>query len=125
MPSAVGLIILSVNGQDYDCASCAPKTDTGKKIIKTMNRTLKARYKSNGIKTYSLSVSVVIPDGKDDISWDDVEDARISLESPSGNFRETYIGCEVITKSDSYSVDGETRRDLEMTAMDYLNETIS
>ena len=43
---AVGIIVLSVNGEDYDCASCTPKTDTGQKPIKTMNRTRKVRYRA-------------------------------------------------------------------------------
>lgn len=120
---AVGIIVLSVDGQDYDCASCTPKIDTGKKPIKTMNRTGKVRYKASGIKTYTLDVSVVIPDGKDTVDWGAIEDARISLESQSGNYRKTYIDCTTQTVSDAYSVEGETRRDLTMFAMDELDES--
>lgn len=120
---AVGIIVLSVDGQDYDCASCTPKIDTGKKPIKTMNRTGKVRYKASGIKTYTLDVSVVIPDGKDTVDWGTIEDARISVESQSGNYRKTYIDCTTQTVSDAYSVEGETRRDLTMFAMDELDES--
>lgn len=120
---AVGIIVLSVDGQDYDCASCTPKIDTGKKPIKTMNRTGKVRYKASGIKTYTLDVSVVIPDGKDTVDWGTIEDARISVESQSGNYRKTYIDCTTQTVSDAYSVEGETRRDLTMFAMDEMDES--
>ena len=121
---AVGIIVMSVNGQDYDCNSCTPKTETGNKPIKTMNRTGRVKYKSKGITTYTLDVSVVIPDGKDTVKWAEIEDARISLESPTGNYRRTYIDCNVQTVSDAYSVDGETRRDLTMFALDELDESM-
>lgn len=121
---AVGIIVLSVNGEEYDCASCTPKTDTGKKPIKTMNRTGKVKYRAGGIRTHTLDVSVVIPNGKDTVDWISVEDARISAESPDGSYRKTYIDCTTQTVSDAYSVDGETRRDLTMFAMDELDESV-
>ena len=120
---AVGIIVLSVDGQDYDCASCTPKIDTGKKPIKTMNRTRKVRYRAGGVETYTLDVSVVIPDGKDTVDWGAIVDARLSIESITGNHRKTYIDCTTQTVSDAYSVEGETRRDLTMFAMDVLDES--
>ena len=48
---------------------------------------------------------------------------RISIESPTGGFRETYTDCEVQEYSDSYDVNGETMRDLTLFAMDYLKES--
>ncbi|WEI18206.1 hypothetical protein PY247_18350 [Acinetobacter proteolyticus] len=120
---AVSTIVMSVDGLEYDCARFNPTKTKGIKRIPTMNRKLKAKYKSRGISLYDITCSVVIPDGKDTVSWLDVEDARISIESPTGGFRETYIDCNVQTVSEAYSVDGETLRDLTIFAMDYLNET--
>lgn len=120
---AVSTIVMSVDGLEYDCARFTPTKTNGKKRIATMNRKLKAKYKSNGIQLYDITCSVVIPDGKDSVSWLDVEDARISIESPTGGFRETYIDCNVVTVTETYDVNGETLRDLTMFAMDYLNET--
>ncbi|WP_043969806.1 MULTISPECIES: hypothetical protein [unclassified Acinetobacter] len=120
---AVGSIVMSVDGLDYDCSKFNSTKANGKKRILTMNRTLKAKYKSGGIKVFDITCSVVIPDGKDSIDWDNIEDARISIESPNGGFRETYIDCNVTTASDSYDVNGETVRDLTLFAMDYLKES--
>ena len=88
-----------------------------------MNRKLKAKFKAKGITVYDLTCSVVIPDGKDTVDWDGVEGIRISIESPTGGFRETYTDCEVQEYSDSYDVNGETMRDLTLFAMDYLKES--
>ena len=121
---AVGFIILGVNGDEYDCASFSTTKTTGNRPIATMNRTREVKYKSKGLRTYALTVAVVIPDGKDQINWLEVEDARISIESLSGKFRETFIDCTTQSMSDSYEVDGETRRSLTMFALDKLGESL-
>ena len=120
---AVGSIVMSVDGQEYDCSKFTSKKTTGNKRILTMNRKLKAKFKAKGITVYDLTCSVVIPDGKDTVDWDGVEGIRISIESPTGGFRETYTECEVQEYSDSYDVNGETMRDLTLFAMDYLKES--
>lgn len=120
---AVGSIVMSVDGQEYDCSKFTSKKNTGNKRILTMNRKLKAKFKAKGITVYDLTCSVVIPDGKDTVDWDGVEGIRISIESPTGGFRETYTDCEVQEYSDSYDVNGETMRDLTLFAMDYLKES--
>lgn len=121
---AVGSIVMSVDGIDYDCSKFNSTKNTGNKRILTMNRALQAKYKSKGITVYDITCSVVIPDGKDAVDWDNLEDARISIESPQGGFRETYTDCNVITASDAYDVNGETMRELTMFAMGYLKETL-
>ena len=120
---AVGSIVMSVDGQEYDCSKFTSKKTPGNKPILTMNRKPKAKFKAKGITVYDLTCSVVIPDGKDTVDWDGVEGIRISIESPTGGFRETYTDCEVQEYSDSYDVNGETMRDLTLFAMDYLKES--
>ncbi|ENX20193.1 hypothetical protein F892_03116 [Acinetobacter vivianii] len=120
---AVGLIVMSVDGEDYACSDFGSTKATGKKPVPTMNRTGKIQHTASGIQTYQLRVSVVIPVGKDTVDWQNIEDARISVESPDGGFRETYIDCSTVDVSDSYNVNGETRRDLNMFCLDYLDET--
>ncbi len=56
-----------------------------------MNRKLRAKYKAKGITTFQLTASVVIPNGKDSVKWLGIEDARISIESPDGKYRETFM----------------------------------
>lgn len=121
---AVGFIILGVNGDEYDCVSCEVQHNTGRKPVPTMNRERKIKYVTAGIKTWTLSVSVVIPEGKDTIDWKNITDARVSIESPTGNHRMTYIDCSATEVSASYSVEGETRRNLSLFALDEIEESI-
>ncbi|ENW79776.1 hypothetical protein F909_02879 [Acinetobacter sp. ANC 3929] len=121
--NAVGSIVMSVNGLDYDCTKFSSTKSTGNKRILTMNRRLKANYKSKGITVYDLTCTVVIPNSKDKVDWDSIEDARISIESPDGGFRKTFTDCNVVSSGDNYDVNGETLRDLSLFAMDCLTET--
>lgn len=121
---AVGSIILAVNGDEYDCVSCDAQHGTGRRPVPTMNREQKIKYVTSGVKTWTLSVVVLIPDGKDGIEWKSITDARISIESPTGNHRVTYIDCSATEVSAAYSVEGETRRNLSLFALDELEESI-
>lgn len=121
---AVGSIIFGVNGDEYDCVSCEAQHSTGRKPVPTMNRERKIKYVTSGVMTWALSAVVVIPDGKDGIDWDTITDARISIESPTGNHRTTYIDCSATEVSESYSVEGETRRNLSLFALDKIKEDI-
>lgn len=121
---SVGAIVLSVDGLDYDVSRVHAAITTGNRVIPTMNRKLRAKYKAKGITTFQLTASVVIPNGKDSVKWASLDDARISIESPDGKYRETFIDCNVTSVGNSYDVNGETMRDLEMFCLDYLDETM-
>lgn len=121
---AVGAIVMSFNGLDYDVSRVTATITTGNRAIPTMNRKQRVKFKAKGITTYQLTASVVIPDRRDSVKWLEVDDARISIESPTGNYRETFIDCNVVSISQSYDVNGETMRDLELFCLDYLDETM-
>ena len=120
---AVGSIVMSVDGQEYDCSTLSVNQAINRKPIATMNRKQRIKFVASGIRTYEISCSVVIPDGKDSIDWAEVEDVRISVESPTGNFRETYTDCGVTSIGSAYDVNGETKRDLTLYACDVINES--
>ncbi|MFW2163049.1 hypothetical protein ACG93T_17010 [Acinetobacter beijerinckii] len=120
---AVGSIVMSVDGLEYDCASLSVNQTVNNKPIPTMNRRQRIKYVASGIRVYEISCSVVIPDGKDTVDWAEVENVRISVESVTGNFRETYIDCGITSIGSSYDVNGETKRDLSLYACDLINES--
>nr|WP_298892231.1 hypothetical protein [uncultured Acinetobacter sp.] len=121
---AVGTIVMSVDGNDYDVASLNVTQSVNNKPIPTMNRTQRQKFVASGVRTYELSASVVIPDRKDNVNWTEVKNVRISIESLTGNHRETYVDCGITTIGTSYDVNGETRRDLTLYALDMIEESI-
>lgn len=117
----VGTIVLTVDGREFDCASANPKEVTGKKPVPTMNRQGRTRKKTKTTSSITLSVEVVIPENGD-IDWASIEDGRITIESLDGGHRTTYTGCEATDVSESYKLDGEAVRSIEMFALDKIIE---
>lgn len=117
----VGTIVLTVDGREFDCASVSPKFVTGKKPVATMNRQGRTRKKTKTTSSITLSVEVIIPESGD-IDWANIEDGRITVESLDGGHRMTYVGCEATDVSESYKLDGEAMRSIEMFALDKISE---
>ena len=117
----VGTIVLTVDGQEFDCASVSPKFVTGKKSVATMNRQGRIRKKTKTTSSITLSLEVIIPESGD-IDWANIEDGRVTVESLDGGHRTTYTGCEATDVSESYKLDGEATRSIEMFAMDKIVE---
>lgn len=117
----VGTIVLTVDGREFDCASVSPKFMTGKKPVATMNRKGKTQKKTKTTSSITLSLEVIIPENGD-IDWAGIEDGRITVESLDGGHRTTYTGCEATDVSESYKLDGEAMRSIEMFAMDKIVE---
>ena len=120
----VGVIVLTVDGREYDCASVTVNVQHSWKPVATMNRDMRVRKKARSNKSWTLSVSVIIPDGADPVNWADLSDARVTIESAEGGYRETYIDCSATDSSASYQVEGETRRDVNLFALDYVEESV-
>lgn len=118
--NVVGTIVLTVDGNEYDCVSASPKMTTGRKLVQVMNRKQRNK-KTKTNRSITLSVEVVIPE-TGDILWEDIEDGLITIESQDGGHRVSYTGCEATEVSESYKVDGETVRSIEMFAIDKVVE---
>ncbi|WP_028535610.1 hypothetical protein [Paludibacterium yongneupense] len=118
----VGAIVLDVDGTEYEVVDLDVQTKTGRKLVKTMNSTGKAKGFSKGITEYSLSITVVIP-LTGDIDWAAIEGAKVSITpEASGGSPVSYLNCCTTDVGEKYSVDNEGRRDIKMFATDKVNE---
>lgn len=118
----VGMIVLEINGSEYEVTSVEPSIKTGRKVVKTMNRSGRPTGTSKGIEEYDLKISVAIPKtGEPD--WRALMDAKITIfPQDGGGKRETYTGCSLIEVGSKYSVDNEATRDLTVVALNYYTE---
>ncbi|EEZ5537912.1 TPA: phage tail protein [Shigella sonnei] len=118
----MGAIVLEVDGQEIEVTSFDVKTTTGRKLVKTMNKTGRAKGYCQGIATYDLSLSVVIPD-TGDLDWENIVDAKVTLYPLNNQDKRTsYLGCFSIDISEKYQVDNEAQRDLTMAALRKVDE---
>ncbi|PKN07626.1 MAG: phage tail protein [Deltaproteobacteria bacterium HGW-Deltaproteobacteria-8] len=112
-----GAIVLSVDGKDFDVESCDVTRKTGRKAVKTMNRTGKPKGFAKGVAEFSLKITLPVTPG--DPEWADVENAKITLEPlNTGDKRVSYTGCFTTDVGEKYQVDGEAKRDITVEALD-------
>jgi len=118
----VGMIVLEINGTEYEVTSVEPSLKTGRKTVKTMNRTGRATGSAKGIEEHDLKISVAIPKtGEPD--WRALVDAKLTVyPQDGGGKRETWTGCSLTELGSKYQVEGEATRDLTISALNYYTE---
>ncbi|WP_175892402.1 phage tail protein [Burkholderia cepacia] len=109
----VGAIVLEVDGQEAEVVSYSPTSQTGKKPVKTMNRTGRVKGFAKGVESHELKVTVVIPLTGDEIDWWNMEGGKLThFPASPGGKRVSYQDCVTIDMSEQYTADNEARRDL-------------
>ncbi|WP_140918365.1 phage tail protein [Limnobaculum xujianqingii] len=114
----VGSIVLELDGRELEVVDADIQTTTGRKLVKTMNKTGRAKGFSRGIAEFAINLSVVVPlDG--DLDWMAIEGAKLTLYplSGSGGKRTSYLDCFTTDVGAKYTVDSEARRDIKMMAL--------
>lgn len=112
-----GAIVMEIDGKEVEIASLNMTHKTGRKLVKTMNKTGRPKGFAKGIAEFSLSISAVIP-LTGDIDWAAIEGAKIT-EYPlsTGGQRVSYLDCFTIDVGEKYTVDSEAMRDISMGAL--------
>lgn len=113
----LGAIVMEVDGQEVEISSFDVKRMTGRKLVKTMNKTGRAKGFARGIETFDLTVkAVVLVTGN--LDWAGIEGAKITVypQTTVGQ-RESYLDCFTIDVGESYTVDNEAVQDLTMAAL--------
>lgn len=112
-----GAIVMEINGQEVEIESLDISHKTGRKLVKTMNKTGRAKGFAKGIAEYDLKISAVIP-LTGDIDWAGIEGALITIYPLStGGKRTKYLDCFTLDVGKKYKVDGEAMQDLTMAAL--------
>lgn len=113
----LGAIVMEVDGQEVEISSFDVKRMTGRKLVKTMNKTGRAKGFARGIETFDLTVKAVMP-VSGNLDWAGIEGAKITVyPQTAGGQRESYLDCFTIDVGESYTVDNEAIQDLTMAAL--------
>lgn len=113
----LGSIVMEVDGQEVEISSFDVKRMTGRKLVKTMNKTGRAKGFARGIETFDLTVKAVMP-VSGNLDWAGIEGAKITVyPQTAGGQRESYLDCFTIDVGESYTVDNEAIQDLTMAAL--------
>lgn len=113
----LGAVILEVDGQEIECDSVDVTHDTGRKLVKTMNRTGRAKGFCRGIQTFDIKVTVIIP-VSGELDWNAIEGGKLTIyPQTAGGQRITYQDVFTLKVGSKYAVDNEAKRDLELAAL--------
>lgn len=113
----VGAISLEVDTREYEVTSLSVQTTTGRKIVKTMNKAMRAKGFSRGIVTYELSISAVVPLSGLPVDWANIEGAKLTVQPVGGGQRYSFVDCFSVDAGEKYQVEGEATIDVKLVAL--------
>jgi hypothetical protein len=113
----LGAIVMEIDGKEVDIESLDVTFKTGRKLVKTMNKTGRAKGFAKGIGEYDLKITACIP-VSGDIDWAAIEGAKITIYPlTTGGKRTSYLDCFVTDVGNKYGTDSEAKRDMSMIAL--------
>lgn len=110
-----GAIVMEVDGVEIDVESLDVTEKLGRKVVKVMNKTGRAKGYTKGISDIEIKVSAVIP-MTGDLDWGNIVGAKITVYPVGGGQRTSYLDCFTTEVGRKYKVDGEAKQDLTMVA---------
>ena len=117
----VGSIVLDVNSVEVEVTDFNPTETTGKKLVKTMNSTGRAKGYTQGIATWELAITAVVP--KDaTINWAQIAGAKLTQTPLGSGKRTTYQDVFVTQVGEQYTVDNEARINITAFALNKIEE---
>lgn len=117
----VGSIVMEIDSQEIEITDFDVQAVTGRKLVKTMNKTGRAKGISRGIATWELSVSAVIPE-TDIPDWVNLEGVKVTIYPLNKSDKRTsYIDCFTTEVGEKYTVDNEAKIDIKMGALNKVD----
>jgi hypothetical protein len=117
----VGSIVLDVNSVEVEVTDFNPRETTGKKLVKTMNSTGRAKGYTQGIATWELSITAVVPENTS-INWAQIAGAKLTQTPLGSGKRTTYQDVFVSEVGEQYTVDNEARINITAFALNKIEE---
>ncbi len=119
----VGAVVLEVDGREIDCTSLSVQVVTGRSAVKTMNRTRNIAGFKEGVRTYELQLTVVVPKDGNEPDWANISRAKVTREPIDGTGqRVSYLDAFTTSVGHSFDVDNEARKNISMIAVREVKE---
>ena len=118
-----GEVVVEINGKEVDVVSFDDTVTTGRKPVKTMNRTGRAKGSVNGIKSVEMKITAPSP-AVGEYDWESMKDAQIVIYPVGNNAKRTlFMDCNVMSVGSRYQLEGEMVRDISLYALRKVNPT--
>jgi hypothetical protein len=118
----LGAIVMELDGREIEVESLDVTVKTGRKQVKTMNRTGRAKGFAQGTEEIALRMTVSIPKSGEP-AWKDIAGAKVTIYPlAAAGSRTSYLDCFTTDVGAKYMVDGEAKRDLSLQALREVRE---
>ena len=118
----LGAIILEIDGKEYEIESCKPDHNSGRTMVKTMNRTGRPSGYAEGVHEWTLQITAPIP-VNDALDWDTIKGAKLTIFPVTQNGkRTTYQDCVSLKDSEEYGTQGEAKVSVTLAAANRIKE---
>lgn len=112
-----GAVVMEIDGAEVEIESLDYTVKTGRKLVKTMNKTGRAKGFAKGVAEIDLKMTVVIP-LTGDMDWESLEGVKIRIYPLDAGEKVTvFYDCFTVDVGEKYQVDGEAKRDITMQAL--------
>lgn len=118
----VGLATLDVDSREVEIASYSVTDMTGRKPVKTMNRTGRIKGFTRGLGQFEIKATAVIPKGGTPINWANIEGAKLTIEPLGGGKRISYLDCFTTQVGEQYDTENEAKIDISLIAIRKVEE---
>jgi hypothetical protein len=119
----VGAVVLELDSREIDCTSMSVQVVTGRSAVKTMKRSRGIAGFKNGVMTYEISLTVVVPKDGDEPDWANIERGKVTAEPIDGTGqRVSYLDCFSTSVGHTYDVDNEARKNITLIAAREVKE---
>ena len=109
----VGSVTMYVGATEVEITKIDIKDSTGRKPVKTMNRSRRTKGFTRGVGQYDITATAVMPTDGTAVDWGSIEDAKITLVPDVKGAKPTsYLGFCVMETGESYTVDNELLIDI-------------
>ncbi len=109
----VGSVTMYVGATEVEITKIDVKDSTGRKPVKTMNRSRRTKGFTRGVGQYDITATAVMPTDGTAVDWGSIEDAKITLVPDVKGAKPTsYLGFCVMETGESYTVDNELLIDI-------------
>lgn len=109
-----GEVVVEINGKEVDVVSFDDTVTTGRKPVRTMNRTGRPKGSVNGTESVEMKITAPAP-ATGEFNWRTMKDAQIVIY-PVANpaKRTTFIDSNVTSLGSRYQLEGEMVRDVSL-----------
>lgn len=116
-----GTVVVEINGQDVEVESVSVKRTSLRKLVKTMNKTGRAKGFTRLVEEITLTITAPA-EIRNKYNWAALENGKVTFTPLGGGDRTSYLDVFVTSVGRAYKTDAEATFDIEANALREVTE---